>query len=150
MAIGSITPFRPTGTVSLSAGTLSAAVALAGGGDSVVVTNASASLAYVAFGADQSATASSCRYAGDGELTGSAVREQPGKLCGCGADGRQRRRAVHAWRRILCLMAFTDSEKSGHSSLLRLSGLWCRRLGLRELAVLSGLRVTGIPYEQPF
>lgn len=59
MAIGSITPFRPTGTVSLGAGTLSAAVALAGGGDSVVVTNASASLAYVAFGADQSATASS-------------------------------------------------------------------------------------------
>ena len=59
MAIGSITPFRPTGTVSLGAGTLSAAVALAGGGDLVVVTNPSASLAYVSFGADQSATASS-------------------------------------------------------------------------------------------
>ena len=59
MAIGSITPFRPTGTVSLGAGTSSAAVALAGGGDSVVVTNTSASLAYVRFGADPSVTASS-------------------------------------------------------------------------------------------
>ncbi len=57
MAVGSITPFRPTGTVSLSAGTSSATVALAGGGDSVVVTNASASLAYVAFGADASVSA---------------------------------------------------------------------------------------------
>jgi hypothetical protein len=59
MAIGSITPFRPTGTVSLSAGTSSAAVSLAGGGDSVVVTNTSASLAYVRFGADPSVSASS-------------------------------------------------------------------------------------------
>jgi hypothetical protein len=58
MPIGSITPFRPTGTVSLSAGTSSAAVALAGGGDSVVVTNTSASLAYVRFGADPSVSAS--------------------------------------------------------------------------------------------
>ena len=39
MAIGSIMPFRPTGTVTLSASTTSASVALAGGGDSVVVTN---------------------------------------------------------------------------------------------------------------
>src|SRR5271165_765011 len=58
MAIGSITPFRPTGTVSLGAGTSSAAVPLAGGGDSVVVTNTSASLAYVRFGADPSIAAS--------------------------------------------------------------------------------------------
>ena len=58
MAIGSITPFRPTGTASLSAGTSSATVALAGGGDSVVVTNTSASLAYVRFGADPSVSAS--------------------------------------------------------------------------------------------
>jgi hypothetical protein len=58
MAIGSITPFRPTGTVSLSAVTSSAAVPLAGGGDSVVVTNTSASLAYVRFGADPSVSAS--------------------------------------------------------------------------------------------
>jgi hypothetical protein len=58
MAIGSITPFRPTGTVSLSAGTTSATVLLTGGGDSVVVTNPSGSLAYVRFGADPSVSAS--------------------------------------------------------------------------------------------
>ena len=58
MANGSITPFRPTGTASLSASTASAAVALVGGGDSVVVTNTSASLAYVRFGADPSMSAS--------------------------------------------------------------------------------------------
>jgi hypothetical protein len=58
MANGSITPFRPTGTVSLSAGTTSATVPLTGGGDSVVVTNSSASLAYVRFGADGSVSAS--------------------------------------------------------------------------------------------
>jgi hypothetical protein len=58
MAIGSITPFRPTGTASLSAGTSSATVALIGGGDSIVVTNTSASLAYVCFGADPSVSAS--------------------------------------------------------------------------------------------
>jgi hypothetical protein len=58
MANGSITPFRPTGTASLSASTASASVLLVGGGDSVVVTNTSASLAYVRFGADSSVTAS--------------------------------------------------------------------------------------------
>jgi hypothetical protein len=58
MAIGSITPFRPTETVSLSIGVASATVQLAGGGDSVVVTNPSASLAYVRFGADPSVSAS--------------------------------------------------------------------------------------------
>jgi hypothetical protein len=57
MAVGSITPFRPTGTVSLSAGTSSGAILLAGGGDSVVVTNTTASLAYVRFGADPSVSA---------------------------------------------------------------------------------------------
>ena len=58
MSIGSITPFRPTGTVALTAGTTSATVQLAGGGDSVVVTNSSASLAFVRFGADPSVSAS--------------------------------------------------------------------------------------------
>ncbi len=58
MAVGSITPFRPTGTVSLSAGTSSSAVSLAGGGDTVVVTNTTASLAYVRFGGDPSVSAS--------------------------------------------------------------------------------------------
>ena len=58
MAIGAITPFRPTGTVSVSAGTTSAVATLAGGGDAVVVTNISSSLAYVRFGADPSVSAS--------------------------------------------------------------------------------------------
>jgi hypothetical protein len=58
MAMGSITPFRPTGTVSLSVGTTSASAPLAGGGDSIVVTNLAASLAYVRFGADASVSAS--------------------------------------------------------------------------------------------
>ena len=58
MAMGSITPFRPTGTVSLSVGTTSASALLAGGGASVVVTNLAASLAYVRFGADASVSAS--------------------------------------------------------------------------------------------
>jgi hypothetical protein len=59
MAMGSITPFRPTGTVSLSASTSSSAVALAGGGESVIVTNTSNSLAYVRFGADPTVSATS-------------------------------------------------------------------------------------------
>lgn len=58
MAIGSITPFRPTGTVALAANTSSATVQLAGGGDTVVVTNPTASLAFVRFGADPSVSAS--------------------------------------------------------------------------------------------
>jgi hypothetical protein len=58
VAIGSINPFRPTGTVALDAGITSATVQLSGGGDSVVVTNPTASLAYVRFGADPSVSAS--------------------------------------------------------------------------------------------
>jgi hypothetical protein len=58
MAVGSVTPFRPTGTVALSASTLSASIGLAGGGETVVVTNISGSLAYVRFGADPSVSAS--------------------------------------------------------------------------------------------
>ena len=57
MAIGSTQPFRPAGTVSLAAGTGSGNVALAGGGESVVVTNTAAALAYVRFGADPSVAA---------------------------------------------------------------------------------------------
>jgi hypothetical protein len=52
MPLGSVSPFRPTGTVTLSAGAISANVVLSGGGDSVVVTNTSSSLAYVRFGSD--------------------------------------------------------------------------------------------------
>ena len=58
MATGSVTPFRPTGTVSISAGTSSTSVQLAGGGDSVVVTNTVASLAFIRFGADPTVLAS--------------------------------------------------------------------------------------------
>lgn len=58
MTIGSITPFRSTGTACLSAGVVSASVQLSGGGDTVVVTNPGASLAYVCFGADPSVSAS--------------------------------------------------------------------------------------------
>lgn len=58
MATGSISPFRPTGTVSLSAGTTSASVPLGGGGEVVVVTNLAANLAYIRFGADASVIAS--------------------------------------------------------------------------------------------
>jgi hypothetical protein len=52
MASGSISPFRPSGTVSLVSGTSSAAVQLAGGGETVLVTNTAASLAYIKFGGD--------------------------------------------------------------------------------------------------
>jgi hypothetical protein len=58
MPIGSNQPFRPTGTATLAAGTSSASVTLAGGGDSVVVSNTTGALAFVRFGADPSVTAS--------------------------------------------------------------------------------------------
>jgi hypothetical protein len=58
MPLGSVSPFRPTGTVGVSVGTVSANVALSGGGDSVVVTNTTTSLVYIRFGADPSVTAS--------------------------------------------------------------------------------------------
>lgn len=60
MAVGAVSPFRPTGTVALNAGTSSGSVALSGGGDSVVVTNTTGALAYVRFGADPSVSASPC------------------------------------------------------------------------------------------
>jgi hypothetical protein len=52
MPIGSVSPFRPTGTVSVSANSVSASIRLIGGGDSIVVTNTSGGLAYVKFGSD--------------------------------------------------------------------------------------------------
>jgi hypothetical protein len=57
MSIGSSQPFRPAGTASLAAGTASASVALAGGGDSLLVTNASAATAFVRLGADPTVAA---------------------------------------------------------------------------------------------
>jgi hypothetical protein len=59
MPLGSVSPFRPTGTVSVSAGSVSANAPLSGGGDSVVVTNTTSALAYVRFGSDPTVTASS-------------------------------------------------------------------------------------------
>jgi hypothetical protein len=58
MPLGSVSPFRPTGTVSMPVGTVSTNVALSGGGDSVVVTNTATSLAYIRFGSDPTVTAS--------------------------------------------------------------------------------------------
>lgn len=57
MPLGSVSPFRPTGTVSVAAGTTSANVALAGGGDSIVVTNTASGVAFIRFGSDLSVTA---------------------------------------------------------------------------------------------
>lgn len=59
MPIGSISPFRPTGTVGMTATTTAANVALTGGGDTVVVTNASAALGFVRFGSDATVSAMS-------------------------------------------------------------------------------------------
>ncbi len=58
MPMGSVSPFRPTGSVSLSAGVTSANALLIGGGDSVVVTNTSAALVFIKFGADATVVAS--------------------------------------------------------------------------------------------
>jgi hypothetical protein len=58
MPVGSISPFRPVGTMSIAASAASSNAALAPGGDTVVVTNASGSLAFVRFGADATVVAS--------------------------------------------------------------------------------------------
>jgi hypothetical protein len=58
MPLGSVSPFRPTGTVSISVSNVSSNTPLSGGGDSVVVTNATTALGYVRFGSDMTATAS--------------------------------------------------------------------------------------------
>ncbi len=50
--------FRPTGTISMSVGSVSVNARLLGGGDSVVVTNTTNSVVYVGFGADSSVKAS--------------------------------------------------------------------------------------------
>jgi hypothetical protein len=58
MPLGSVSPFRPTGTVSVSVGNLSSNVLLSGGGDTVVVTNTTTALAFIRFGSDRTITAS--------------------------------------------------------------------------------------------
>jgi hypothetical protein len=57
MPIGSISPFRPTGTVSIAASAVSSNVPLTGGGETVVVTNTSSVLGYVRFGSDATVAA---------------------------------------------------------------------------------------------
>jgi hypothetical protein len=58
MPLGSVSPFRHTGTVGVAVGNVSATAALIGGGDAVVVTNTAANLAYVRFGSDPTVAAS--------------------------------------------------------------------------------------------
>ena len=58
MPLGSVSPFRPTGTVSVSVGSASTNTRLSGGGDAVVVTNTTNSLTYVRFGSDSTVAAS--------------------------------------------------------------------------------------------
>jgi len=58
MPLGSASPFRPTGTISISAGSVSANAPLLGGGDSIVVTNTTSALVYVRFGSDPTVMAS--------------------------------------------------------------------------------------------
>jgi hypothetical protein len=57
MTIGSIQPFYPTGTATVAASTTPASIALAGGGETVLVTNATTALAFIRFGADASVVA---------------------------------------------------------------------------------------------
>lgn len=59
MSIGTTSPFRPAGTASLNVGILSANIQLVDGGESVLVTNPTATLAYVQFGGDSLIAASS-------------------------------------------------------------------------------------------
>jgi hypothetical protein len=58
MPLGSVSPFRPTGTISVSVGSVSANARLSGGGDSIVVTNTTTALAYIRFGSDSTVAAS--------------------------------------------------------------------------------------------
>jgi hypothetical protein len=58
MPIGSVSPFRHTGTVGVSVGASSSSVALSGGGDTIVATNTTTSLAYIRFGSDPTVAAS--------------------------------------------------------------------------------------------
>jgi hypothetical protein len=58
MPLGSVSPFRPTGTISVSVGSVSSNAPLSGGGDSIVVTNTTNALAFVRFGSDSTVAAS--------------------------------------------------------------------------------------------
>ncbi len=58
MSSGSISPFQPHLTVSISASTTSGSVPISGHGDGILVTNSTTSIAYVRFGSDATLQAS--------------------------------------------------------------------------------------------
>lgn len=58
MPLGSVSSFRPTGTVSVPVSNVSSNAPLSGGGDSVVVTNTTTALGYIRFGSDSTVAAS--------------------------------------------------------------------------------------------
>ncbi len=58
MSIGSTQPFRVSGTVHVAASAASASVALSGGGEAVLIFNASSSVAFVRFGVGSALVAS--------------------------------------------------------------------------------------------
>ena len=147
MAIGSITPFRPTGTASLSAGTSSATVALAGGGDLIVVTNTTASLAYVRFGADPSVSAS---VADMPVMANSRVMLSANNLVTHGAAvlaSGSGTVSVHPRRRILRLMAFTDAEKTDIRRFCGYPAYGAANSGFQNWRFFPGLWLAGIPDE---
>lgn len=59
MSIGSTQPFRPAGTAQLAASTTSSNVLLNGGGEAVLVYNASSAVAFIQFGVGSSLQATS-------------------------------------------------------------------------------------------
>ena len=59
MSTGAINPFQPTATVTLASSTVSANVQLAKGGESLLITNTTSSLAFVRFGSDATVQATS-------------------------------------------------------------------------------------------
>ncbi len=58
MSIGASLPFRPSGTMSVAGSTSAASTVLLGGGSSVLVFNASGSVAFVRFGMEAALVAS--------------------------------------------------------------------------------------------
>ena len=120
-----------------------------GGGDSVVVTNTSASLAYVRFGADPIGVGLQRRHAGDGERPDDAGGEQPRQIC--------RGHTCCLAAAPCCSPAATDPISDGihrpeKTDIRRFCGYpayGAASIRMSELAVLSGLWVAGIPHEQP-
>jgi hypothetical protein len=58
MSTGSTQPFRPALTATIAASTTAAYTSIAGHGEAVLVTNTSASVAFIRFGTDSTVTAS--------------------------------------------------------------------------------------------